>query len=322
MSALVVDLGGTGMRAATCLDGELRVLRREAPGFLQHPDWDEERLLAGLLEALSGLARELGVRPGRLGMGFPGPVDPSGRAWKAPTLWGERVQGPVDLPALIGGLWPECELHLVNDVTGAGYRYLRHATDDLCVVTVSSGIGHKVFVGGKPAVGRQGRGGELGHLRMDYSPDAPLCDCGGRGHLGALSSGRAVAWQAAQLPDRPAWAEELSPELLAQRFPQDPWARELARRLARPLGRALAGVHVDVGIERFVLLGGLGVALGPDWANMVAQEASEACWDTGQDWSRMVQTGEADSVLSGLFRMLELRCAWPCSEPPPRGPCR
>ncbi|MCB9764505.1 MAG: ROK family protein [Alphaproteobacteria bacterium] len=313
MSDLLVDLGGTSLRGATRVDGALRVRRVPAPGFVQHPALDGPALVEALLAALVELAAALGVpAPDRLGLGFPGPTDPAGRAWKAPTLWGDRVGGPVDLPALLRQAWPQAALHVVNDVTGAGYRYLRDRRDSLCVVTVSSGVGHKVFIDGQPAVGAHGRGGELGHLRMDWSSDAPRCDCGGVGHLGALSSGRAVPWQARQEPNPPPWAQgEVTAEDLAAHYPHDPWALRVADRLAAPLGRALAAVHIDVGIERFVIMGGLGVALGPAWAGQVAAHAAAACWDTGQDWREGVETGEEDddSVLLGLENMLRLRGA-------------
>jgi len=309
MSALVLDVGGTTIRGAAHGPAGLRVVRRPAPGFAQNPGLDAPGLIRAFLVAVSDIALELGIRPRRIALGFPGPTDEDGRVWKAPTLWGERVTGPVELRSLLGGLWPTAELHVVNDVTGAGYGYLRRPDESLCVVTVSTGIGHKVFVRGKPAVGANGRGGELGHLRVDFSEDAPLCDCGGRGHLGALSSGRAVARQALGVPGAP---PSLSPEDLAAAYPHASWAYAVADRLARPLGRALAAVHVDTGVERFVLLGGLGCALGRPFALQVAHHASRACWDTGQDWCRMVEVGEPDSVLQGLFRMLEI-CGKGCA---------
>src|SRR5207247_836890 len=108
----------------------------------------------------------------------------------APTIWGRRTEVAVDLVSELRGLWPAANIVLENDVSAAGYRFLRSADEDLCVVTVSSGIGNKVFIQGRPMIGPAGRGGEIGHCRVDASPTAALCNCGEHGHLGAVSSGR------------------------------------------------------------------------------------------------------------------------------------
>jgi glucokinase len=200
-------------------------------------------------------------------------------------------------------------VRVLNDVTAAGYRYLRAPGEDLVVVTVSSGIGHKVFVGGRPAVGPGGRGGEIGHLRLSDAPDAPLCECGGRGHLGALGSGRAAPWQIRRLagedpagfrasalcaPSAGDPARVDNPMLIAAFRAGDGWAGRVVDRMARPLGCALAGIHQAVGSERFVLVGGFALALGPAYAARVAHHAAGACWSLGMDWERGVELGEPD----------------------------
>ena len=94
-------------------------------------------------------------------------------------MFGGAIGAPVPLHGELRELWPEASIVLMNDVTAAGYRYLRDPDENLCVITVSSGIGHKVFIDGKPALGPSGRGGEIGHWRMDDSPGSPRCECGG-----------------------------------------------------------------------------------------------------------------------------------------------
>ena len=79
---------------------------------------------------------------------------------------------------------------VLNDLAAAGFRYVAEGLSDFAIVTVGSGVGHKVFLGGRPLAGVNGRGGEIGHLRVDFSADALACDCGGFGHVGGLASGR------------------------------------------------------------------------------------------------------------------------------------
>lgn len=309
MSALLFDVGGTSLRAARWEGGPglAAAVRCATPGFLQHPDRNGPELVTALVQAMIELAERLGLRhPDGLLVGFAGPVDERGRPWAAPTLWSDRVAFPLDLPALLAAAFPGARIAVLNDVSAAGYRYLREGERSFCVVTVSSGVGHKVFVDGQPAVGSHGRGGELGHLRVDWRAEAPRCDCGGLGHLGAVASGRAVAAAAVALAAEDPAAfltsslgiaatlpERVHAELLVAQA-EDPWAGRLLGRLGAPLGRALAMLHLDTGVERFVLIGGFALAAGPVWRAAVVAAAREGCWDTGQDWEAMVQLGLAD----------------------------
>ena len=176
-------------------------------------------------------------------------------------------------------------------------------------MTVSSGIGHKVFAHGRPVVGPHGRGGEIGHLRIDFSPDAPTCDCGHRGHLGALASGRASRYQMMLLAEEdPRGFRE---SLLAARYGADPvgihnehlvaafhlrdaWTERLIERMAEPLGFALAAIHLTVGVERFVLIGGFALALGPHYRSLLAAAAARHGWDLGLEWNHAVELGQPD----------------------------
>jgi C7-cyclitol 7-kinase len=218
---------------------------------------------------------------------------------------------------------PDARLLILNDVTAAGFRYLSHPDESLCVVTVSSGIGHKVFAQGRPVVGPGGRGGEIGHLQIDCSLDAPVCDCGHRGHLGALASGRASRYQMLRLAHEDPGS--FSESLLAARYGSDPaaiqnehvvaafhqrdaWTERLIGRMAEPLGFALAAIHLTVGVERFVLIGGFALALGPPYRSFVAAAAARYGWDLGLDWNCAVELGQPDDSagLIGATRFADL----------------
>jgi glucokinase len=203
---------------------------------------------------------------------------------------------------------------VVNDVTAAGYRFVDAGWSDFCIVTVGSGIGHKVFVDGRPIVGPAGRGGEIGHLQVDPSPEAPVCDCGGRGHLGGLASGRGTlaALQRRALRDPDGFARSrvgrsataagplTTVELVDAFLADDDFVGAVVAEAAGQLGMALAAAHLLVGVERFVLVGGFARALGPRYRLLVARAAAERSWDLGQDWEAMVTFGYDDDD-SGLI---------------------
>jgi C7-cyclitol 7-kinase len=217
-------------------------------------------------------------------------------------------------------LWPTARVLIMNDVTAAGYCYLTRPDEDLCIVTVGSGIGNKVFIGGRPLVGPGARGGEIGHVQVDFSENAPFCDCGGRGHLGAMASGRGTGFQTARLAaqDPPGFVSSLlgrrvegnlgrvDNEAIVEAFHQeDPWTLRLIRNMVRPLGQALAAIHVGIGIERFIIVGGFALALGACYRHLLAEAAASCCWDLGGNWDGMIELGhdDDDTGLIGAGRL-------------------
>jgi glucokinase len=143
---------------------------------------------------------------------------------------------------------------------------------------------------------------------VDGSPDAVGCDCGGRGHLGAIASGRGIVVRARARAeaDPQAYARsalatafrltpaELSAESIAAAHARgDAWATACVEDAAGALGAALAAVHLAIGTERFVLIGGLALGLGPRFCEAVASAIAARCW-RGERRDIAVSLGETD----------------------------
>lgn len=319
-SCLVFDVGGTNLRAALYHHDVERISRlvvEPTPSFLTLPGSDRGEIYRALVAAMMRMGDQIlgDLEPSLIGVAFPGPVDPDGQIDAAPTLWGTMRGEPGDLVSDVKAHWPGAMVHLLNDVTAAGYRYLRGPGETFCVITVSSGIGNKVFINGAPVVGPHGQGGEIGHARVDFSSDAPVCDCGGSGHLGAIASGRGTLSLAQRLaersPDRFGRSllahsvgrppVVLSNEALVTAFHAgDPWTIEVVNRAAAPLARALAILQSAMGIERFTIVGGFALALGEGYRRELATEARKSSWNASQDWNSIVELG-FDDDLSGLI---------------------
>jgi C7-cyclitol 7-kinase len=310
---LVFDVGGTQLRASVC-DGTgsrlADVARVDAPSHLRHPSASWAELRVRLLDALSALRTRLDPQaeiPSAV-VAFPGPLDGERRILAAPTLWGALGRYPYAFEREVQESWRGVDVCFVNDVTAAGYRYLRSEEDDFCIVTISSGIGNKVFVRGRPLVGGSGLGGEIGHLQVDAAPSAPICDCGARGHLGAIASGRGTLARARERaqsqPDgfaRSALAESmrltpstLSAEALATAYRAgDPWTEAIVRPGADALAMVLATIRMAIGVERVVLIGGFSVGLGSRFCDDVRAALERRCWDGASHPARVV-LGEED----------------------------
>jgi C7-cyclitol 7-kinase len=297
-SYLVFDIGGTLLRAAV-YDGSSATLSEvraiESPSYVRHPGHGWLDLRRELTTEMSRLRAE--VDPSghaRLAaISFPGPVDVARRVLAAPPLWGSLGEYPFAFEDELRAAWPGVDVRVMNDVTAAGYRYLRDASDEFCIVTVSTGVGNKVFVGGRPLLGPSGGGGEIGHLRVDPRPDAAPCDCGGRGHVGAIAGGRCLLATArevaARAPEDYARSKlatamgldgrALTAEAIAIAYREgDPWALARIEPAAKALGGALAAIHMAIGVERFVLIGGFALGLGPRFAAEVRAAIHANCW--------------------------------------------
>src|SRR5205823_8314994 len=124
------------------------------------------------------------------------------------------------------------------------------------VVTVSSGIGSKIFDAGnaRGVIDDLPYAGEIGHAKADESDDAPACDCGGKGHLGAIASGRGILRYAKRVAAiDPAFLQSMcaghfgatpgsltnEDHLVPAAQLGDPWALNVVRHCTAPLARVL-----------------------------------------------------------------------------------
>ena len=191
-AVLALDIGGTKLATAVVDDTGLVFGRRECPTLVDEgPDRVIERLFTLAAQSLAAG----GVTIAAVGIGCGGPLDPSaGTIDNPPHLpgWDGVPVGP--LAAKRFGV----PFVLQNDGTAAAwgqYRFgaARDATS-LVYLTVSTGIGGGVVIGGRLLRGAAGNGGEPGHIVVD--PTGPACMCGRRGCLELYSSGSGIARRA------------------------------------------------------------------------------------------------------------------------------
>lgn len=276
----VLDIGGTNFRIGifdSATGGLTDIGRVPVEGFLTNPGATPQQLFDKLFRQVLHHIRAHAARHRIAGIGvaFPGPVDAQGTVHSAPTLWGEALGG-TPLQQLLQ-LEVEVPVVVMNDIAAAVYRYQPRFDQDFCVITISSGIGNKVFAGGRILVDARGLGGELGHHKVVSGDNALPCDCGGRGHLGAVASGRgaerlARLW-ARREPERfrgsALWQltggdiERIDAYALVTAIEQgDALARAVLGFGQDHLASCLAMLYNAIGVKRFVLIGGFCLALG------------------------------------------------------------
>ncbi|MFE1270403.1 ROK family protein [Streptomyces sp. NPDC058758] len=310
----VMDVGGTTLRVGTfdaAAGGLLPgVRRRPVDGMARFPGAPVPVLQERVVEQIAREAEREAVASGSDGLcvAFAGPVGRDGTVRGAPTVWGGGG-GPLPLRELLEVRLPVPVL-VVNDLTAAAWRYGAGSSEPFCLLTISSGIGNKVFRGGEVLLDDEGHGGELGHWTYDRSPGAAPCDCGGRGHLGALSSGRGVlaAVRRAAAADPEGYARSAlartatgpaevdNPSVASAVRAGDPFATEVLRGTLVPLAAAIGGVFASIGIRRFVLMGGFALAVGERYrALLTAELVRQGCFGlTDGQIASMVVLGADD----------------------------
>ena len=192
-----VDLGGTKMLLGV-LDADSKVL------------WESREASTGQTEdeLVELLVREVGeahaARPGAaaVGLGIPATIDHErGLAISAVNLpledvpirdlVGERTSLPVfvDNDATVAALAE----HLYGAARGA---------ENAVMLTIGTGIGGGLILGGEIYRGSSGAGAELGHTVIDL--DGPPCqgNCPGRGCVETLASGTAIGREGREAAQR------------------------------------------------------------------------------------------------------------------------
>jgi len=120
---------------------------------------------------------------------------------------------------------------------------------NVVMLTLGTGIGGGLILGGRPYRGATGSGAELGHIVIEF--DGPLCACGGRGHLEAVASGKAAGQVAQKL-----YGPEASGQDLVRRAESgEDDAVEAMAAIGRRLGAAIA-TFVNIFEPEIVVIGG------------------------------------------------------------------
>lgn len=276
-----VDLGGTHLRVAL-VDSAGKIHTQ----LKRHTPKDDSPEV--VVEALASVAEEW--RRGDYGpitgasVMVPGAVD-SGQA---------VVLSAPNLPSLINyGLkkvleerlgWP---VVLENDANAAamGEMWLGAARGCLHVVSVTlgTGVGGGIVLGGKVWRGAHGSAGEIGHTTVD--PFSGLkCKCGNTGCLELFASATAIVRMAreslAQFPQATLSAEGLTAEKVYDAGRQgDELALSVFKRAGKYLGIGLASLMSVLDPEIIVINGGVvnGWDLfAPDMYQEVAERAFQA----------------------------------------------
>jgi glucokinase len=263
--AIGVDVGGTKVLAGLVGDdGQLSATTRRPT-----PSADPEAVADTIAELVSDLRSEDGGNAVEtVGIGAAGFVDRDratmlfapNLAWRDEPLR-DKVAKRVELPVVVE-----------NDANATAWGEFRFGAGrdkpDLVCLTVGTGIGGGIVLGGALFRGSFGIGGEFGHFRV--VPNGRRCGCGNRGCWEQYCSGRALVREAREIatvwPDYGRRLRDLGggePEgITGQQVTTaaeegDPAAQECFAVVGRWLGQGLADLAAVLDPGTFVIGGGV-----------------------------------------------------------------
>lgn len=229
-----MDLGGTTFKAiAVRHNGHIL-------GRIQghtHAERAPAVVVQEMTAAIRRLQAEVAI-PGRhlgaVGFGIPGILElPEGIVRRSPNLptWCDfdlraGLRQHLDVPITIDN---DANAAALGEAWQGAGRGLEH----FLMLTLGTGVGGGVIIGGKILHGARGYAGEIGHTVVD--PNGPLCGCGSHGCLEQFASGTAIARMA-----EPYYGKTTAQAVALAARRGEPHAREVYRQMGWYLGIACA----------------------------------------------------------------------------------
>lgn len=290
---LAADLGGTNLRIAAVSEGGeiLHLTKRPTPR-----DVSPEQLMALIDDMANDCCKS--TTPGG---------DLCGVAFTAPAPVSKNFDGVLtkvpNIPTIVGmNLKSELEklfglpVIIENDATAAGIGEnwigaSRGVETSICV-TLGTGIGGGIIINGEPVRGKDGIGGEIGHITV--VPEGHPCKCGSYGCVEQYASATAIERMAVEAGLEVKTSAEVYDKFKAG----DDRAQAVFKSMGTYLGLMLAGLSNALNPEMLVICGG--VTAGWDaFAGHVEAEISNRAYAAAATRAKLVrgQLGDNAGIL-------------------------
>ncbi len=284
-----IDLGGTNLKTIA-VDRERRILaKRSVPTrALLGP----ERVIEDILEEANNV---LHAAHGKwsdvltIGVGAPGLLD-----WKTGfvhTLTNLPGWDNVPLGEMLCEGFNGVPSFIENDANAACFgEYWMGAgqgTKDMVLLTLGTGVGGGIVLGGQLLRGKDGTAGELGHVIVQR--DGRMCYCGARGCLEPFGSvlgmiRTAVDWmgevrETSLIDACRAEISNITGQMISECADQgDAFCDEVIRETGYWIGTGIVGIINTLNPEKVVLTGGM-IAAGDRLLNAVRETALSQAFD-------------------------------------------
>lgn len=243
-----------------------------------------------------------------IGVGVPGPVKEDGTVIKCVNLgWGifnvtEALSEKTGLPVKAGNDANVAALGEMWQGSGKG-------SQDVLLVTIGTGVGGGIVIGGKMVAGSNGAAGEIGHILVD-SKEKEYCTCGKRGCLEQFASATGIVRMAKKALAEQEWKtplrkiENLTAKDIFEAAKQgDAFGENQVEQLGEILGTAIANIACVINPEVIVIGGGVSKA-GSILIQVLNKYFMEKSYHASQNARIVLAKLGNDAGIYGCIRML------------------
>lgn len=259
-----VDIGGTTVKMGIFeLEGKI-LDKWEIPTRTENKG---ENILPDIAKAIEEKIQSMNLKREDIqgiGMGVPAPVTEDGVVKNTANLgWGYKevtreMQELTGFPAKAGN---DANVAALGEMwLGAGKGH-----ENVVMVTLGTGVGGGIILGGKILTGQNGAGGEIGHICVNYE-ETESCGCGKQGCLEQYASATGITRLAKRRLAKNEDAsllrtQEISSKTVFDALKEgDAVAEEIVEEFGAYLGHAMANVAVIVDPAVIVIGGGVSKA--------------------------------------------------------------
>ncbi|MBP3882364.1 MAG: ROK family glucokinase [Lachnospiraceae bacterium] len=309
--AFGVDIGGTTIKMGLfTTEGEL-LEDWEIPTRTENGG---SHILSDIAEAVEQKLKEKdlsGLDIEGIGVGVPGPVGPDGTVFKCVNLGWDVFNVEQRLHSLTGF---KCKAGNDANVAALGEMWQGGGKGhkDVVMVTLGTGVGGGIIIGGRILAGINGAAGEIGHIPM-YDDDPETCGCGKRGCLEQYASANGIVKitkryfdahpdAVSTLKDIPALTSRI---IFDEARKGDQTALEMVGQVGYLLGKALAGIACVVNPEVFVIGGGMSKA-GDILIDSIRNEYRRFAFHASRETEfKLAELGNRAGIYGGVRMILE-----------------
>ncbi len=243
-----------------------------------------------------------------IGLGVPGPVGNDGTVYKCVNLgWGvfnveTELFKKTGLPVKAGN---DANVAALGEMWQGGGK----GHEDVVMITLGTGVGGGIIVGGKILAGHHGAGGEIGHIIMNKDETA-VCGCGKKGHLEQYASATGIVRMARQklaFEERKTALTDMetltSKDIFDAAKKGDEVALELVDALCEMLAIAMTNISCVADPEVFVIGGGVSKA-GDILLDGVRKHFKERAFHACEGTAVALATLGNDAGMYGCVRLL------------------
>ena len=279
-----IDVGGTTVKIGLFETEGVLVDKWEIPTVTENHG---EGILGDICVFLQEKLDEKGIALDEiqgLGVGLPGPVLGDGTVLQCVNLGWGKFNVAEKLSRMFHGITVKAGNDANVAALGEAWKGGGKDYDDIVMITLGTGVGGGVIIGGKILTGYNGGAGEIGHMQVEEK-ETLKCNCGKCGCLEQYTSATGVVRLAKRFMEASDEATKMrefgdsitSKDVFDLAKAGDEGANKVVKQMGTYLGKAMSNIAAVVNPQAFIIGGGVSKA-GQFLIDAVESVYKETCF--------------------------------------------